>query len=468
VSGAAVPRRGDPLLAAVRRYCRQQALLSRGTLVVAVSGGADSVCLLHLLHQLAGEFDLQLQVAHFNHGLRGAESDLDARLVAALADHLNLPASFGCGDVATAAKATHRSLEAIAHDMRWAFLEAVRRRCDATAVATGHTADDQAETVLMHLLRGSGLRGLAGMAPSGAIARRPLLAIRHSDCLAWCREHGVPWREDASNAEPWCRRNVVRLEVLPALRHYNPAIATALAGLAETVQIDLAYLDEQAEAAFRDLVSRADGGAEQLSLAGYQGLPEALRRHLLLRWLGPGARRAHIAAVDTLLFTGRAGDAVAVSGDRQVVRRYADAVLLPRGTPPPLPTVAVAVPGKTFAPGWDWTIEAELLSAPAVGAPGRWTVDLDPDRVLLPLTLRTRRPGDRLQLPGVAGATKLQDLLVDAKIPRRERDRIGVVEAANGIVWLAGQRAAGWALADAGSERVVRLTVLPNGNEEER
>ncbi len=433
-----------------------------------MSGGADSVCLLHVLQRLRGEFGLELHVAHFNHGLRGAESDADARFVAELADRLHLPASFGGGDVAGAAKAAHRSLEAVAHDLRWAFLEAVRRCCGAEAVATGHTADDQAETVLLHLLRGSGLPGLAGMAPVGVRVRRPLLAVRHSDCLAWCRERSVAWREDASNAEPWCRRNLVRLEVLPALRRYNPSIATALAGLAETVQVDLAYLDQQAEVAFNGLVRPADDGVEQVSLAGYQSLPGALRRHLLVRWLGPGVRRAHVAAVDTLLRTGRAGDAVAVSGDRQVVRRYTDAVLSPRGAPPPLPAIAVAVPGTTFAPGWDWTIEADLLPAPVGPPPDRWTVALDADRVRLPLTLRSRRPGDRLELPGVAGATKLQDLLVDAKIPRRERDRVGVVEAANGIVWLAGRRTAGWALADAGSARVLRLTVLRNESREQR
>jgi tRNA(Ile)-lysidine synthetase-like protein len=207
---------------------------------------------------------------------------------------------------------------------------------------------------------------------------------------------------------------------------------------------------------------------EQVSLAGYRALPEALRRHLLVRWLGPGVRRAHVAAVDTLLRSGRAGDTVAVSGDRQVVRRYTDADLSPRGAPPPLPAVGVAVPGKTFAPGWEWTIEAEVLPAPVGPPPDRWTVALDADRVRLPLTLRSRRPGDRLHLPGVAGATKLQDLLVDAKIPRRERDRVGVVVAANGIVWLAGQRTAGWALADAGSARVLRLTVLRNESREQR
>lgn len=456
---AARSRRSDSLLAAVRRYCQEQTLLSPGPLVVAVSGGADSVCLLHVLRQLAGKFELRLHVAHFNHCLRGAESYADARLVAELADRLHLPASFGSGDVTAVATATQRSLEAVAHDLRWAFLESVRRRSGAAAVATGHTADDQAETVVMHLLRGSGLRGLAGMLPSGEAVRRPLLAVRHAACLAWCREHAVPWREDASNAEPWCRRNAVRLDVLPALRRYNPDVDAALAGLADTVQVDLAYLDEQADVAFHALVRRTEDGVEQVTLAGYQALPQALRHHLLLRWLGTTAKRAHVQAVDTLLCRGQAGDAAAVSGHRQVVRRYADAVLLPETAPVVLPAVVLQVPGTTNAAGWDWTIQAELVSAPAGQPHDRWSVDLDVDQLELPLTLRTRRSGDRLQLAGVAGRKKLQDLLVDAKVPRRERGRLGVVEAANGIVWLAGWRTAKWAVPTTGSTRILRLIV---------
>lgn len=459
----------DLLLARVRRYCRQHALLSPGPLVVAVSGGADSVCLLHLLRHMAPEFGATLHVAHFNHALRGEEAAADARLVAALADRLGLPASFGGGDVAAAARAHRQSLEAAAHDMRWAFLEAVRRRTGATAITTGHTADDQAETVLMHLLRGSGLRGLAGMAPRYGTARRPLLALGHTDCLTWCREHGVVWREDASNAEPWCRRNSVRLDVLPVLRRYNPAIVETLTGTAESVQVDLAYLDNQTGAALAQLTRRVGHGVSHLDLAGYQALPESLRRHLLLAWLGEQAERVHLQAVDTLLREGTTGDAVAVPGRRQVVKQYADAVLSAQASPSPLPEVVLAVPGTTVALAWGWRVAvAYAYGAASTATPrtGRgWTVDLDADAVQLPLVLRSRRPGDRMPLLGMAGSKKLQDILVDAKVPRRERDHVGVLAAANGIVWLIGHRVAAGALAGPTSGRVLRVTVTPEAEE---
>jgi tRNA(Ile)-lysidine synthase len=316
----------------------------------------------------------------------------------------------------------------------------------------------------MHLLRGSGLRGLAGMAPSWGSARRPLLAVRHDNCVTWCREHDVPWREDASNAEVWCRRNAIRWEVLPFLRRYNPEVDAALAGLAGAVQSDLAYLDTQATAAYRSLVQRADGGVEQLALAGYLAMPAALRHRVLLLWLGPNARRVHVHAVDRLLRAGRAGEAIAVPGGRQVVKQYDDAILVPPTEQPIMPVLTITVPGETRVPGWSWTIRAEWLRGPARQDLDRWSVDLDAKRVQLPLTLRGRRAGDRFLLPGQAGAKKLQDMLVDAKMPRRERDRLGIVEAANGIVWLAGWRAAAWAAADTASERILRLSVAHSGS----
>ncbi len=450
----------------MRGYCRDRQLLSPGTLVVAVSGGADSVCLLHVLHDLAPEFGLTLHIAHFNHELRGKESDVDARLVAELADRLQIRADFGTGDVGAMAASAHRSLEAVAHDMRWAFLEAVRRRQGAYAVATGHTADDQAETVLMHLLRGAGLRGLAGMAPLGPTVRRPLLATRHDACVSWCREHGVHWREDSSNAEVFCRRNAVRLDVLPFLRRYNPAIDAALTGMAEAVQVDLAYLDTRAVDALHALVRRADSGVEHLALAGYLALPEAIRRQVLLNWLGPNSRRVQVTSVDALLRTGHAGDAVALPGNRQVVKRYDDAILEARTLPPRLPAVALTVPGATRAVGWNWTIQTEYLPRGTTRPANRWSIDLDAERVRLPLTLRPRSTGDRLDLPGLTGSKKLQDMLVDAKMPRRERDRLGIIEAANGIIWLAGWRAAAWATADTNSDSVLRLTVAHSENQE--
>ena len=449
----------DPLRDAVRRYCRDRQLLTPGTLVVAVSGGADSVCLLHILRDLAPEFGVTLHIAHFNHELRGKESELDAALVADLAERLDVGADFGTGDVGVMAASAHRSLEAVAHDMRWAFLDAMRQRHGAYAVATGHSADDQAETVLMHLLRGAGLRGLAGLEPVGQRVRRPLLSIQHVACVAWCREHGVHWREDASNLEACCRRNAVRLEVLPFLRRYNPAIDATLTGMAEAVQVDLAYLDAEATAAFQALLRRTEDGVEHLALAGYLVLHEAIRRQVLLGWLGANSRRAHVQSVDTLLRAGQAGDAVSLPGNRQVVKRYDDAILLLGTVPMPLPLVELTTPGVTRAVGWNWTIQTAYIPRETTRPANPWSIDLDCTRVRLPLTLRKRRPGDRLDLPGLAGPKKLQDLLVDAKMPRRERDRLGIIEAANGIVWLAGWRAAAWATADADSERVLRLTV---------
>lgn len=477
----------DPLLHTLRRACREHDLLRPGPLVVAVSGGADSVCLLHLLHRLGPAFGLRLHVAHFQHGLRGAAAAEDARFIAALADALGLPATFGGADVASDARATRRSLEAAAHDRRWAFLEAVRWRIGGGDIAVGHTLDDQAETVLLHLLRGSGLAGLAGLPPRRGRVVRPLLTIRHAAAVAWCQAHNIAWREDATNAEPWCRRNAVRLEALPLLRGFNPGLEATLGATAEALQADLAYLLREAAAALSRLVTEGADGRDHLDIAGYRALPEALRRHLLLLWLGGGSnpaviRHGHpraldallkegragsdalthatVRALDALLREGRAGAAATLPGGRQLVVQYGDAVQIEPGEAAALPAVTLRVPGVTLAPGWGWRITT-MLDGPGSTVAERWIARLDAAAVDLPLVLRSRQPGDRMALPSGAGSKKLQDILVDAKIPRRERARVGVVEARNGIVWLAGRRVAGWARATERSARVLTIRVEP-------
>jgi len=452
------------MLAAVRRACQRDSLLAPGPLVVAVSGGADSVCLLDLLRVLAPEQGLTLHVAHFQHGLRGVDAEADARFVAELADRWGLACSFGGGDVATRAYTERRSLEAVAHDLRWTFLHDIRLRVGAPAVATGHTQDDQAETVLMHLLRGSGLAGLAGLPPKRHAVVRPLLDLSHAETAEWCRLRGLPWREDASNAEPWCRRNAVRLEVLPFLRRYNPALTAILARSAETLQADLAFLEEETVRALAIATEGGPAGEQRLKLAAYRAAPRAIQRRLLQRWIGAGCTAAHVLAAEALLAEGQAGDASPLPGGRRLVRQYDDAVILDmpdQAIPSP---IELAVPGQTMALDWGWEVRVDVRAGPLPPPRNPWMAHLDAAAVKLPLLLRSRRPGDRIQLDGLASPKKLQDLLVDAKIPRRQRDRVGVVEAANGVAWIAGLRVAAWAAASETSAEVLRLVLRQLGD----
>jgi tRNA(Ile)-lysidine synthase len=207
-------------------FIREKGLVKSGEkLVVAVSGGPDSVCLLHILADLRSELGVELHVAHLNHRLRGKDSEADAAYVAGLTRRLGLPATVASSDVEAYQKKKHISLEEAAREVRYDFLAEVARKMGAARVAVGHTADDHIETVLMHLLRGSGTGGLRGMRPLTAygdlIIIRPLLALSGRDTIAYCRQHRLRPRRDASNFSPEPLRNRIRHNLLPELRKYN-------------------------------------------------------------------------------------------------------------------------------------------------------------------------------------------------------------------------------------------------------
>ena len=223
----------DDLLDLVRRYAERYALWSDGeSVVVGVSGGPDSLCLLHLLRRLAPESHLTLHVAHLNHGLRGAEAEADAQAVAELAAGWGLPYTIGRADVPSLAAETRASIEEAARQARYDFLQGVARAAGAGTIAVGHNADDQAETVLMHFLRGSGLAGLRGMLPRTALGQgfliSPLLETPRDRVEAYCAAHGLQPRRDLSNADTTIYRNRLRHELLPLLEGYNPAIRQVL------------------------------------------------------------------------------------------------------------------------------------------------------------------------------------------------------------------------------------------------
>jgi tRNA(Ile)-lysidine synthase len=269
----------DDLLLSVRRYGQRYDLFRPGeTVVVGVSGGPDSLCLLHLLRRLAPELGLRLHVAHLHHGLRGADADADARFVAGLAANWGLPCTVGQADVAGLAAEAGLSLEEAARQARYRFLAEVAEGVAATTIAVGHNADDQAETVLMHFLRGSGVAGLRGMLPRARLGEyrlfehhptalsdlwlvRPLLSTPRSAIEAYCAAHGLRPRFDRSNEDTTLYRNRLRHELLPILETYNPQIREVLAHTAGVLAGDYELLQSDLEAAWARVVVHAAAGA---------------------------------------------------------------------------------------------------------------------------------------------------------------------------------------------------------------
>ena len=313
-------------------FIQRYSLIPRKELVVVgVSGGADSVCLLHVLAKWQKGLGIKLHIAHLNHQLRGAESEADAEYVSNLAGPLGIPITIDRRDVAAYRAERNCSIEEAARELRYAFLARVAREIGAHRIAVGHTRDDQVETILMHILRGTGITGLCGLAPcspmaydsqgmslpaealsvakgqrSNLLVIRPLLDITREETASYCQEHQLDPRIDSSNLSLSFFRNRLRLHLLPLLRQYNPSIDQALLRLADIAREDNAFVEQQASGLW-DEVARQENKAIYLDKEEMAGLPIALQRHLLrvaVSKLAGDVRdieASHIEAVRSLL-----------------------------------------------------------------------------------------------------------------------------------------------------------------------
>ncbi|MDI6852853.1 MAG: tRNA lysidine(34) synthetase TilS [Deltaproteobacteria bacterium] len=424
---------------------REEFFASGDRVLAAVSGGPDSMALLHLLTRLGREMGFTVGVAHFNHLLRGRDSDEDAAFVGRAAQELGLPFHLGAGDVRQAARRKKVSLQMAARDLRLAFLKETCRLEGYNKLALGHTADDQVEQFFLRLLRGAGIQGLKGMefaTPAGIV--RPLLAAGKEVILAWLRQEGLSYREDASNLSRRYLRNRVRLELLPELaRSYNPRIKVAVWRLMSLLDEDERLLASQTLAAWEQVGRRLTPDFSSIRVAELLDLPLGLQkrvlRHALENFAGGGEITS--ARVDNLLALARA----AKSGGQikfkecQAARAGQELHLWRRLPPPGKTATLVSVPGTWETPdGWRITLSPVTLPDDPVQAAAFGEVFLDAAPVNFPLTVRHFRPGDRFWPQGGPGTRKLQDFLVDRKIPRWLRPHLPLVESRGRIILVAG------------------------------
>jgi tRNA(Ile)-lysidine synthase len=455
----------NSVLAAIRS---DDLLRAGDRVVVAASGGPDSMALLEVLAELRERLGLWLCVAHLNHGLRGTEAEADAGFVAARAAELGLPARLGQADVAGERHRGGGSLEAVARRVRYGFLARVAEETGAAKVATGHTADDQVETILEGLLRGGGLGALCGMPcrrPMAGAARatlvRPLLDVRRAQVLAYLAERGVGYRVDASNADMAFERNAVRHELLPALEgRVGPVLRGDLLGVARRARVLAAVVEREAGR----LVDGGSGEA-RLGVESVAAAPRLVRRAAVrLAYQRAGGRgelrRRAIDAVEGLL-GGGSGRQVDLAGGLVARRRYGELHLARPGDAGPVVDAVLTVPGRVEVAEAGLWVEAEEMpagqSAPPYAAGDPWVEVVDLDRVGARLAVRTRRAGDRFQPLGLGGSKKLKDFLIDQRVPRDERGRTLVVAGREGIAWVVGLRVDERAKVGAGTRRLVRL-----------
>ncbi|MBI2830641.1 MAG: tRNA lysidine(34) synthetase TilS [Chloroflexi bacterium] len=456
---------------------REHYLVAAGwKLLVAVSGGPDSVCLLHILADLQKELDITLHVAHLDHQLRGAESEADARYVSGLADRLGIPATLERRDVRNYRAKRRLSLEEAAREVRYTFFAEVAESIGADSVAVGHTTDDQVETILMHLVRGTGTRGLRGLQPrsqwrlegKSITIVRPLLEVTREETAAYCQQRGLTPRVDSSNLSLSLLRNRIRRELVPLLKKYNPQVSQALLRTASIASDDLAFIEEEVGRLWSE-TAREQENAIILNREKFGKLHTAAKRHLLrkaIEKLLGNLKDIETRHIDELVdaLDKPAGKVITLPFGLIFSIEYERYLLT---TDPaalsPFPTLegefTLKVPGETILPGW--RIEAAIVEPAKAKEKGSkdeaFTAYLDLTKAGDRLTVRGRKSGDRFQPLGMDQTKKLSQFMIDARIPHAWRDRIPIIYSPEQIIWVVGWRIDERVKVTNGTEKVLCL-----------
>ena len=511
------------MLQRIHSRITRDGLLSAGQRVLlAVSGGADSIAMLHAARRLAPRLGVRLCVCHLNHGLRGAAAAQDSAFVEAVCRRMKIPFAGGRADVRRLAARSGLSVEMAAREARYRFFARAAKRLGADVVATAHTADDEAETVLLKLARGAGPRGLAGIPAravvNGATVVRPMLDVTRAEIVRFLEANRIAWREDASNLDLTFLRNRVRHEILPLIeKTLNPSIRDALRRTASILREEDDWLESMAAAILRDCSvdpgqaqtdalghaahgaafcgaaapsprsapgaarlqcsggstgreTRRDAPTLDISRLGRQ--PLAARRRVLRRWLleasvpGESVDFGAIERIGGLMQQGRTGRMLELAGGWQVRRGYgrltvrrSDAAPRHGGRTP------LNVPGVTLLPSWGLRVLTRF--APGIAKPAGVSVGQWPARASIRCSairrnriyVRARRTGDRMRPFGLSGSKKVQDIFVDAKVPVDQRAGVPLLECGGEIIWIPGYRIArGWEVKDPAA-RILQITI---------
>jgi len=457
----------------VRKTIQRNGMLNpRDRVLIAVSGGPDSIALLHALLALRPEYDLSLAIAHLDHGLRG-ESREDARFVRRMAKDLGLVCYFKRADVADFCKRKKFSPEEGAREVRYAFLEKAAKKARASKIALGHTMDDQAETVLMRLVRGSGPKGLEGIPPVRGKIIRPLIGVRRNEISKFLGQNKLSYLTDPTNRDPRFLRNRIRLRLIPFLeKGYNPRITETLARTGQLLASEQVKKESDKPGWGDAIRARREGKTTKivLDLSKVLRYNEMFRREAIreaLRRIRGDLKQVGFAHVDAVLalMKERVGGEAALPGRFKARRGYDEVIFekdLPEDRQKPF-ALPVQVPGVTKLPGG----KLKTVLLPPSKAPKAWRKSegrvawFDAQRIHFPLTVRTRREGDRFWPLGLSGTKRLKEVLINDKVPREERDRLPLLVDQRGILWIAGNRISERAKVLPETRRILKAEFVP-------
>jgi tRNA(Ile)-lysidine synthase len=455
----------------VRKTVQKYNMLNPGeNVLVAVSGGADSVALLHCLHRLAPSMKLSLTIAHLNHRIRGFEGDADEDFVRRMSASLKIPFVSEIIEVKQQAIASRQNLEEVAREKRYDFLRRTASRVGAHKIAVGHTINDQAETILFRFIRGSGIEGLAAIYPVVEdLVIRPLLECTRASILEYLQQKGLRHREDSTNTDIKYARNRIRRELVPYLeKDFNPQLIATLSREAFLAREAWSFIESHARAAFEDLSSR-QGSEILLKLPGlaelHPGLQKQVLRLAIKECLG-SLRGVTSRLVDSMLSicgTGNSGDQVRMPHGHTAIRQFNTLLLMKNlDSSPPSFIYQLDIPGLCLVAEAGISFRARVCSTPDPKTMRDSRVQqafLEPSGLPRYLTIRPRKAGDRY---GGLGHRKVKKMLIDEKIPQMKRQSLPMVAAGEDVIWIPGFRPARAYEARPGSERCVAIEILQN------
>lgn len=451
----------------VKKIIERYNMFSPGDRVlVGVSGGPDSVCLLHILNRCRKEMALSLHIVHINHGIRKRESKREEKFVSHLAGRMSLPITVKSLDVPSYARKKRLTIEEAARDMRYSVFEQLAGKLNAKKIALGHTASDQVETVLMHLLRGSGPQGLSGIPPvrklgSTAVVR-PLIEVNREEILNYLKKNNLTFCLDSSNRKTEYFRNKVRLKLLPLLRkNYNENIDGALLRLSEILKEENAYWERVVERVLGKVVSWE---AEKILIDFKKFLRYnvIVQRRVLYRLFGGIVSLSQIEAIRSLAQKSSQGKRIYL-GKRFSVRKEGGFLIFSSSPERRFKkfNYPLRVPGKNEIEGLNLTLNTRIVDFYPVSEKETNTAYFDIDKInFKKLLLRNRREGDRFRPFGLRGTKKLSDFFIDRKIPRRLRDRVPLLVEGEDILWVVGIRRADKARITEDTKKILEVRVL--------
>jgi tRNA(Ile)-lysidine synthase len=435
----------------VRETILEQGMLTGAEhVLVAVSGGADSIALLFCLHNLSSDLHLSLTVAHLNHRIRGAEGDADEDFVRKICAGLQLPLISETIDIKQQAQSEKRNVEELARQRRYDFLHRTAHRIGTQKIAVGHTLNDQAETAIFRFLRGSGMEGLSAIFPIvDGIVIRPLIECSRSTILDYLEQSGVPFREDSTNKDLQHARNRIRRELLPYLeRHFNPRLVETLARETQLIRETWSFISGRAKEIFADLHSRSDNSISidiKDFLLVHPALQKEVLREALRECLGSlrGITSVHVGRILSLCRTEQSGAMVQLPRGGLAMRQF-DAVVLLKQPPPQGVSFhhELKIPGRCIVPEIGLAFISSHCSAPdpkTMTEKRSTQAFFEPSNLPVSLTIRSRKPGDRY---GGQGHRKTKKMLIDSRIPLPQRAVLPMIVSGNDVIWIPGFRPA--------------------------